>query len=257
MENVISAKNISVSYGKTQVLFQVDLQVKQGEYLGIIGPNGGGKTTLLKAILGIVPIAKGEIEVFGAKVREHGNLIGYVPQLSHANREFPISVVETVLTGRTKKKIRPFYQYSKKDIEIAQQQLEFVGLKDYRNRQMEELSGGEFQKVLIARALAVEPKLLILDEPTASVDAKSREEIYEILDQLNHDKTIVMVTHDTMAIASSVKSIACLNHSLVYHGKPALTPEAVRDLYGCPIDLIAHGIPHRVLGDHNHGEIKE
>ncbi len=257
MKNVISVKNLSVYYGKIQVLSQINLEVKQGEYLGIIGPNGGGKTTFLKSILGIVPITKGEIKLFGAPIREHGNTIGYVPQLSHANREFPISVLEVVLTGRTKKKIRPFYHYTKEDIEIATKQLEFVGLKEYRNRQMEELSGGEFQKVLIARALTVEPELLILDEPTANVDAKSREEIYMILAQLNQEKTILMVTHDTMAISSNVKSIACLNHSLVYHGKPSLTPEAVRDLYGCPIDLIAHGIPHRVLGDHNHGEIKE
>lgn len=257
MKSVILMKNVSVHYGNMPALMDVDLEVKEGEYLGIIGPNGGGKSTLLKAILGIVPITKGKVEVFGAKVREHGDAIGYVPQSSNANRKFPISVLEVVLTGRTKNKISPFYKYSKEDKEIADEQLKLVGLKEYGNRLIEELSGGEFQKVLIARALTVNPKLLILDEPTANVDTKSREEIYDLLERLNKNKTILMVTHDMMAIASNVKSLACLNRSLVYHGEPALTPKAVKELYGCPIDLIAHGIPHRVLGDHNLGEIRK
>ena len=128
-----------------------------------------------------------------------------------------------------------------------------MGIGDLAERQISALSGGEFQRMLIARALAAEPKILLLDEPTASVDPGSREMIYELLTELNKEITIVMVTHDLMAVAAQVSNLACLSGTLVYHGEPKLTEEVVSEMYGCPVDLIAHGVPHRVLGDHDHG----
>ena len=128
--------------------------------------------------------------------------------------------------------------------------LEKVGITDLANRQISELSGGEFQKMLIARALATNPKLLLLDEPTASVDAASRDQIYGLLAELNKNMTIILVTHDLLAVSSQVTRLACLNGQLVYHGEPELTEKVVNNLYGCPVDLIAHGVPHRVLRDH-------
>lgn len=153
-----------------------------------------------------------------------------------------------------KNKITPFFRYTQKNKEEALNLLEKVGLTHLANRQISQLSGGEFQKMLIARALAVKPGLLLLDEPTASVDAKSRQQIYELLSNLNIEMTIVLVTHDLMAISSEVHKIACLNTHLIYHGEPELNENVLQQLYGCPVDLIAHGVPHRVLKHHNGGE---
>jgi len=169
------------------------------------------------------------------------------------DRQFPITLREVVLTGRLKQGISPFFTYTKKDKEIAVELLEKVGIADLADRQIAQLSGGEFQKMLIARALAVNPRLLLLDEPTASVDACSRDQIFELLSELNKNMTIILVTHDLFAISSQVRSLACLNVRLVYHGEPELNERIVHSLYGCPVDLIAHGVPHRVLKAHEGG----
>lgn len=129
--------------------------------------------------------------------------------------------------------------------------LKLLGIESLAGRQISALSGGEFQRMLIARAIAADPQILLLDEPTASVDANSREKIYELLSELNKKMTILLVTHDLFAISSQVKRLACLNGRLVYHGEPELNEAVVNQLYGCPVELIAHGVPHRVLRDHN------
>ena len=170
------------------------------------------------------------------------------------DKKFPISMLEVVLTGRLKQGLSPFFKYTKEDKEKAHELLERVGIAELANRQISELSGGEFQKMLIARALAVSPRLLLLDEPTASVDASSRDQIYNLLAELNQDMTIILVTHDLMAISSQVKRLACLNGHLVYHGEPELNESIMNTLYGCPVDLIAHGVPHRVLKEHEGGK---
>ena len=154
------------------------------------------------------------------------------------------------MTGRLKQGLSPFFRYSSEDKDTAYSLLERVGIASLANRQISELSGGEFQKMLIARALATNPKLLLLDEPTASVDVRSREQIYSLLAELNKSMTIILVTHDLLAVSSQVNRLACLNGQLVYHGEPELTEKVVNSLYGCPVDLIAHGVPHRVLRDH-------
>lgn len=246
----VHIENLSVYYGQTPALSSVCLDIHDGDYLGIIGPNGGGKSTLLKAILGLVPEMSGKVDIYGQAFKKCKGTVGYVPQFSDFDKKFPISVREVVLTGVMKKGLSPFYRFSSEDKKFADSLLEKVGILTLANRQISELSGGEFQKMLIARGLAVKPKLLLLDEPTASVDAKSREQIYALLSELNKSLTIIMVTHDLLAISSQVKSLACLSRELIYHGEPELNNHIVTALYGCPVDLIAHGVPHRVLGEH-------
>lgn len=255
MEKAIQLDNLSVYYGKTAAITKVCLDVNQGEFLGIIGPNGGGKSTLLKAILGLIPITMGSIQIYGQKPGKNRAAVGYVPQFATMDKKFPISVFEVALTGRLKAGLSPFMKYSKIDKEIAYEQLKRVGIESLAKRQISELSGGEFQRLLIARALTVNPKLLLLDEPTASVDASSRELIYQLLEDLNKKMTIVLVTHDLLAVSSKVHKLACLNRSLVYHGEPELNENIVNKLYGCPVDLIAHGVPHRVLKVHEGGKV--
>jgi zinc transport system ATP-binding protein len=251
-QTAVHIDNLTIYYGKTPALTSVCLDVEEGEYLGIIGPNGGGKTSLLKAILGLVPIVSGTVEVYGEKAGRNRPAIGYVPQYASMDRQFPISMLEVVLTGLMKPGFSPFKRFTQKEKERAYELLERVGIGALAKRRVSELSGGEFQKMLIARALAVNPKLLLLDEPTASVDAGSRVQIYKLLEELSREMTIILVTHDLLAVASQVKRLACLNGSLVYHGKPELSESVVNTLYGCPVDLIAHGVPHRVLKEHDH-----
>jgi zinc transport system ATP-binding protein len=246
----VSIENLSVYYRNTPALTGISLDVADGEYLGVLGPNGGGKSTLLKAILGLLPISCGSVRVYGQKPGENRKAIGYVPQNTALDERFPITLFEVVLTGRLKEGLSPFFRYSRDDKDIVFQLLRKVGIEHLANRQISELSGGEFQKMLIARALAVNPRLLLLDEPTASVDASSRDQIYELLAELNKNMTIILVTHDLLAISSQVHNLACLNRYLVYHGEPELTENIVTKLYGCPVDLIAHGVPHRVLKEH-------
>ena len=253
MEQAIHIENLTVYYGETEALSNVSFDVKEGEFLGIMGPNGGGKSTLLKSILGLIPVSQGKIEIFGKPVGKGHVSIGYVPQFASFDKKFPISVMEAVLTGRLSTSIKPFFHYSKQDRQIAMEKLEQVGMKDLAGRQIGELSGGEFQKMLIARALTLEPKILILDEPTASVDASSRAQIYELLEKINKEVTVLLVTHDLLAASEKIGKLACLNGSLVYHGEPELTQETVNKLYGCPVELIAHGVAHRVLQEHEGG----
>ncbi|MFZ7133283.1 MAG: metal ABC transporter ATP-binding protein [Eubacteriales bacterium] len=240
--------NLSVYYGRTPAVTDVCLDIHDGEYLGIIGPNGGGKSTLLKAILGLVPISAGTIQVYGHNTKNKA-LVGYVPQFAALNTKFPISLFEVVLTGCLKKGLSLFHIFSEKDKKTAYALLEKVGLENLADRQISELSGGEFQKMLIARALAVNPKLLLLDEPTASVDASSRTQIYNLLSDLNKDMTIVIVTHD-LAVSSRVHSLVCLNGSVVYHGKPEFTEHIINSFYGCPIDLIDNGASNWEIREH-------
>lgn len=250
MSNAIEIRNVSVQYGQHSALKGVEMKVPEGDYLGIIGPNGGGKTTLLKAILGLIPVRSGQIELFGKPAIQGRSEVGYVPQFASMDKGFPITLYDVVLTGRQRPGLSLFFRYSKEDRNMTEELLEQVGILHLAKRQIAELSGGEFQKMLIARALATKPKLLLLDEPTANVDATARNQIYQLLEELNQSITIVLVTHDLLAVSAQVQSLACLNGRLVYHGDPELKDNVVDQLYGCPVDLIAHGVPHRVLHVH-------
>ena len=252
-KKAVQIENLSVYYGQTPAIAGVCLDVDDGGYLGIIGPNGGGKSTLLKAILGLVPKASGTVQIYGRAFRENKGLVGYVPQFSGLNRSFPITTREVVLMGKLKPGLTPLHKFTRADQEGTEELLERAGIYHLAGRQISALSGGEFQKMLIARALAVNPRCLLLDEPTASVDASSRDQIYDLLAELNTQMTIILVTHDLRAISSQVRTLACLNGHLVYHGEPELSERLVNSLYGSPVDLIAHGVPRRLMKEHKEG----
>ncbi len=249
--NALSIQNVSVYYAQHQALKNINLEIEEGAFLGILGPNGGGKSTLIKAIIGSVPYS-GTIKIFGKE--QNYTALGYMPQSSGLNRGFPIDVLEVCLGANLHKKWHFFYHYTKAMYEEAMEYLELFGIGHLAHRSITELSGGEFQKLLLARTLLTKPKLLLLDEPTANIDPQSSEHIFEVLAKFNKEITIIMVTHDLSAIASCVKSIACLSQTLIYHGEPKLNAEILTKMYGCPVDLIAHGHPHRVLPYHVHDE---
>jgi zinc transport system ATP-binding protein len=249
-EEIVNIKDVWVHYDDTPVLEGITLTVKKGDFLGIIGPNGGGKTTLLKVILGLINPSRGTVTILGQPPEKSRHYIGYIPQYNLFDRDFPINIRDTVLMGcnGTAGLIR---RYSREDKERAQGALKTVGMLPYQNQQLGKLSGGEQQRVFIARALVSRPKLLLLDEPTASVDSSMQTEFYELLVELKKDMTIIMVSHDISAVSIYVDNIACLNRQLYYHGSKEIEPDVLEATYKCPVQLIAHGtIPHRVLKEH-------
>ncbi len=246
---VLSIRNLYAGYEQETILQDVNLEVYNGDFIGLIGPNGGGKSTLLKVILGLLPAQSGQVTILGQDVCHGRHTIGYVPQFVESDRAFPISVWDTVRMGLlTGWKL--FHRLSKQEKGQIEAALAEVGMLDLRQSAMGELSGGQRQRVFIARALVANPKILLLDEPTASVDPNVTKDIYELLSQLNQKMAIVLVSHDMMAVSSFTKTIACLNRKLVYHNSKELSAEMLNDVYGCPVDLIAHGIPHRVFAAH-------
>lgn len=212
--NAVEIQNLNLNYKDLNVLKDINITIKDKEFTAIVGPNGGGKTTLLKAILGLIKPSSGEVKVYGKTSSYKKNYIGYVPQFTKFEKNFPIDVIDVVLMGRLKYGRKIFHKYSKKDMHIAHKIMNLLGIYELKNRQIGQLSGGQMQKVLIARALCMEPKLLLLDEPTASIDIKSRNNIYSLLKDLNKDITIVIVTHDTGTIFSYTDKVFYLNKTL-------------------------------------------
>ncbi len=221
-----SLKNIGFSYGKNVVLDGVTAEIPVGDYLGIIGPNGGGKTTLLKILLGLVQPTEGSVELFGTQIEgsEYRKHIGYVPQSANAiGLHFPATVEEIVQSGRTP--LQGFFaSFTKADRKAVKSALEVAGVTHLARRRLAELSGGERQRALIARALAAEPKVLILDEPTSAIDAQSQEQFYDFLHTLREKLklTIILVSHDIDVVSHEVDQVLCLNRHMVCHG-PAET----------------------------------
>lgn len=249
MEAIVSLRDITVKYDDTTALENVSLNIYPNDFLGIIGPNGGGKTTLVKAILEAVPYS-GEISYSPTLFERGHRLIGYLPQISDFDKRFPISVLEVVLSGLQAEK-RLFSRYTAADRKRALELLEMAGIADIANRQISEISGGQMQRALLCRAIILEPKLLILDEPTNFVDNQFENELYTLLHRLNECMAIVMVSHDLGTITSVVKSIVCVNRNVHRHDSNIITTEQLEN-YHCPIQIISHGhIPHTVL-EHHH-----
>ena len=247
---VVKLEDIWVDFDGTSILEGINLSIEGNDFLGIIGPNGGGKTTLLKVILGLITPSRGRVLVLGQPPYKSRNNIGYVPQHNLFDRDFPISVCEVVLMG-CYGKTGLLKGYSRDDKKRVQNVLQTVGMLDCKDRQIGKLSGGEQQRVLIARALVGEPKVLLLDEPTASVDPAMQTELYELLERLKQRMAIVLVSHDIGAVSIYVDKIACLNQQLYYHGSKEISSEILEATYKCPVQMIAHGtVPHRVLKEH-------
>ena len=248
-EIIIDVSGVWFSFNGQPVLQDVDLKIERGDFLVVIGPNGGGKTTLLKLMLGLLEPGRGAVRVFGRPPRKAVHRIGYVPQNVHINKTFPVSVLDVVLMGRLRAG-RGWSRHSRQDRLAAQAALERLGVLALRDRRIGDLSGGQLQRVFIARALVSGPEVLFLDEAMASIDAQSRSEFYADLTELNRTVTIVAVSHDMMILSSHVKSVACVNRELHYHGSGEITQEMLDAAYHCPVDLVAHGVPHRVLCRH-------
>jgi zinc transport system ATP-binding protein len=248
-QSVIQVEHLWAGYGQENVLEDVTLHVYPLDFIGIIGPNGGGKTTLIKVLLGLLPPTRGAVTVMGSPVEIGRRHIGYVPQVVEFDHDFPISVWDVARMGRLGQR-GLLRRYTSEDNDLVAEALRRVDILELRQRTIGELSGGQRQRVYIARALAARPEILLLDEPTSSVDPRVSTSIYELLRELNERVTILLVSHDMGAVSSYVKSVGCLNRHLFYHGGDHLTPEMVELAYQCPVDLVAHGVPHRVFAQH-------
>ena len=245
----IEFENVWFSYEGTVILKDINCTIEQGDFLGVLGPNGGGKTTLLKLMLGILKPDRGLIRILGQEPHDASHRVGYVPQNMDFNLDFPISVMDVTLMGRLTRS-RIGRGYSREDRDKVRKVLEKVGMWDYRHKTIGKLSEGQRQRVFIARSLATDPEILFLDEPTSSIDPEFQTDLYDFLKQLNKEVTIVVITHDIGVVSRHMKSIACVNKNFIYHAEGQITQEMIEMAYQCPVDLIAHGLPHRVLPSH-------
>jgi len=249
---VIEVSHLSFSYGSHLVLDDISFSVHNGDYYLIIGPNGGGKTTLIRLILGLLTPKHGTVSVFGANATENKKRIGYVPQYHTCDFSLPVTVHDLVRMGCLSEIKGPFRRYSSKDEDRVSAVLEKTNLCHLRDRIISELSGGERQRVIVARALVSKPDILLLDEPTVYIDAPSEKEFYSLLSNLSHTITIVLITHNIGVISSHVTKVACLNQRLYTHENEKITSDMLEAAYGCPMEFLSHGpVPHRILADHH------
>jgi ABC-type Mn2+/Zn2+ transport system ATPase subunit len=252
-QTIIELDHVTVTFQDLLALDDVSLSVTAGNFLAIIGPNGAGKTTLLQVILGLVRPAGGSVKIFGrspADLAGERSRIGYVPQIMSVDLNFPVSVGEVVLMGRYGR-IGLFRRPNATDRAAALRAMKRVGISDLADRPIRRLSGGQRQRAFLARALANEPDLLLLDEPTTGVDAASSESLYELLRVLHADGiTMLVVSHDVGVVASYVEGVVCINRRLVAHGRPAevLGSDELAKMYGCDAMFFHHGhVPHLVV----------
>lgn len=244
---IVELIGVSAGYSEEIILKDINLQVNPFDFIGIIGPNGGGKTTLVKIILGLLKPVKGEIRWQSVDEPTH---VGYLPQTTQNDKQFPVSVKEVVLSGLMSSK-NFMGRYNRHDRQKVSEVLELMGISHLANKNVGDLSGGQMQRVFLGRAIVSEPQLLILDEPNTFVDNRFEHDLYELLKELNKTMTILMVSHDVGTITSYVKTIACVNRNLHYHQSNIITQSQL-EAYNCPIQLITHGhVPHTVLGDHH------
>lgn len=251
MSKIVEVKSVFAGYKDEVILKDVSLDIFDDDFIGVIGPNGGGKTTLLNVILGLIKPLKGYVKFYDDLRTDRNNKIGYLPQQNKIDKKFPITVMDVVLSGLIYGS-NIFHKHSKADKIIAEKILDRIGIYKLKKYPIGELSGGQMQKVLLSRAIVSSPRLLILDEPNTFVDNQFEGELYEILNELNKEMAIVIVTHDVGTISSYVKTIACINRSLHYHKSNKISEEQLAT-YNCPIKLITHGeVPHTVLKKHTH-----
>ena len=249
---IIQISDLNAAYEEKTVLSHVDLTVYERDFLGIIGPNGGGKTTLIKSILGLHQPQKGKIHFFknGKGVPEIN--MGYLPQYNNIDKKFPISVYEVILSGLSKQK-SIFQRYSNEQHELVRQMIIQMGLEGMDKRAIGELSGGQLQRALLGRALVSNPEVIILDEPNTYIDKRFEAKLYSLLEEINKERAIILVSHDIGTILKNVKTIACVNETVHYHPHTEVPTEWLEEHFGCPIEMLGHGtFPHRVLKCHDH-----
>jgi zinc transport system ATP-binding protein len=255
-ELAVDIRELWVYYNGAPVLEEINLEIETGKLVGVLGPNGAGKSTLLKVILGLIAPSRGQVRVFGEvpqKLRHRGEVVGYLPQRPLNNPHFPVSVLDVVLMGRYGR-VGLLRRPGPQDQEIARRNLERVGIPHLAERPIGEISGGEQQRVFIARALCVEPRLLVLDEPTVSLDACAQDDVYEMVHKLKEELnlTVLMVSHDIGGVARHVEDIICINRRIHVHQAPPIGRLGLESAFGCSVEYLFHGeIPHRVVKVHD------
>lgn len=251
MSRIVELKNVSAGYAGEIVLEDINIDIFGNDFIGIIGPNGGGKTTLLKVILGLIKPYKGTVRFHDDRHGKSSDSVGYLPQINQIDQRFPISVIDVVLSGLMSKE-GLFSRYSGKQKKHAEDLLNQLGIFNLKKKNIGQLSGGQLQRVYLCRAVISSPHLLMLDEPNTFVDTKFETDFYEILKKLNKEMAIIVVSHDVGTISWYVKTIACVNRNLHYHPSNHITQEQLAS-YNCPIQIITHGdVPHTVLEIHKH-----
>ena len=236
-DHEIILDNVSFAYKQRNILEDVNLLIHKGEFASIVGPNGGGKTTLLKLMLGLIKPDKGEIRIFGKPPDQVRNKIGYMPQSAYLDMDFPATVMDVVLMGRLEKRTLWF---TKKDRIEALTAIDEVRMTAFVNTGFNELSGGQKQRILIARALCGCPSILLLDEPTANVDLQTEENLFSILQKLNSKMTILLVSHDLGFVSKYVKSVICVNRQVVIHPTTLINGTLIKDIYHEDLKMIRH-----------------
>lgn len=248
---IIQLSDISAAYNEKVVLNGVNLCVYERDFLGVIGPNGGGKTTLIKLILGLLKPTGGEISFYQQGQKVPDITMGYLPQYNSIDKKFPISVYEVVLSGLSKKKSL-FRRETPEQQEQVRRIIARMGLEGLEQRAIGELSGGQLQRALLGRALVSNPEVVILDEPNTYIDKRFEARLYSLLEEINQERAIILVSHDIGTVLQNVKTIACVNETLDYHPDTEIPSEWLEEHFGCPIELLGHGnLPHRVLKCHH------
>ena len=235
----IDISELNFSFQSLSILENINMVIEKGDFAGLVGPNGGGKTTLLKLILGLYKAQTGQISIFGKPVKNQRKLIGYVPQYANFNSDFPISVQDTVLQGRLGTS-RCFGAYCQKDKIIAQKVMQETEILNLSQRPIQSLSGGQMQRVLVARALAAEPEILLLDEPTANIDQRAEKDIFDLFKSINERMTILIISHDIGFVSDYINKVFCLNKTLVCHDSSPVTSDTIHTLYGGHISEVHH-----------------
>ncbi len=232
---MIDIKDLCFSYSGNEVLHNIDLVVEQGDFIAVVGPNGGGKTTLLKLVIGLLKPTRGAVQLAGRRPGKKGLEIGYVPQQIDHNLSFPATALDVVIMGKHVPENRLSFGRSRQDRRDGLAVLEKMGIGEFAGRKISDLSGGQRQRVLIARALVTEPELLVLDEPTASIDSRGQTKFYQLLQELNKELTILMVSHDLLSVSAYAKSVACVNKRLHYHQAFETSGELLDAVYACSV----------------------
>ena len=238
-QSAIEIRDLWFSYNGQPVLRDVNLRIERRELVGMVGPNGGGKTTLLKLVLGLLRPDRGEVRVLGRSPRQARPRVGYTPQHTTFDAKFPVNVMDVVLMGRMGRSVR-LGPHRRRDVQAAEQALAEVGVAELRRRPFGQLSGGQRQRVMIARSLVSQPELLLLDEPTANLDAAVLQDLHPLLAQLHRQRTVVVVSHDVGFVSEAVGKVVCVHGAVAIHPTAELTGEVIRDLYGLDVRLIRH-----------------